>query len=105
MPVTSYITQQGGVFEKIVDTLVNTIGFIGTAGAQTTIAPGRSIPALGALYLFLTYAMTGAVAVGARASATPKGHDNNRKSSEQYLVVHKKPLLTLAQTPEPLSTI
>lgn len=76
VPVTNFLTAPGGVFEKLLNGIVNTSVFVGTAGARSSISTDRVIPALSALYLFGTFALGGASSAAAIAASSKDGRDN-----------------------------
>lgn len=68
MPVTTYITKADGIVQKLVETIVGAI-----PGARLD----RAIPALGAFYVFVTFAASGAASVAGQAASRKEGLDNN----------------------------
>lgn len=83
VPVTSWLTTPGGLVEKAVHGLINTTAFIGSAGSTTTISKAGAIPALTAVYIAVTYALSGAASVGGVAAASPNGRDNNHPRAQE----------------------
>lgn len=79
VPVANFVTSSGGVFEKLLNGIVNTTAFIGTAGTTSSIPLNRIIPALSALYLFGTYTLGGASSAAAIAGSSQEGRDNKSK--------------------------
>lgn len=80
VPLTSYLSQPSGLVEKLVNGLVKTTVYVGSAGASSTVSSGRAIPALSALYLFAAYALGGATSASALDMGNEKGRSNNRMS-------------------------
>lgn len=77
IPVTSWLTQSGGVLEKGVDAIIGSVGLLASAGASSSIAQGGKIAALAALYATMTYALTGAASSSAQAAGLRGGLDKN----------------------------
>ena len=65
VPLTSYLSQPGSLVEKLVNGLLRTTVYVGSAGSSSQVSGGRVIPALSALYLFLTYGLGGAMSAAA----------------------------------------
>lgn len=74
VPITSYITGDNGVVQKAMETLLAVIP------GGSSIAKERTIPALSALYIFATFAATGAGSVAGQAMSRKDGLDNNSTS-------------------------
>jgi len=70
VPVTTYITKENGIVQKLVETLV---------GAVPGATMDRAIPALGAFYVFVTFAASGAASAGGLGASRKEGLDNNRE--------------------------
>ena len=75
VPITTYITAPNGVFQSFVEATIRLVP--GTAN----IPKDRIIPALSALYIFVTFGATGAASGAGQAMARENGLDNNRTSS------------------------
>ena len=73
VPLTSYLTAENGFVQKAVDLLLSLVP--GTSG----LAKDRTIPALAALYIFVTFGATGAASVAGQAMCRKDGLDNNSK--------------------------
>jgi len=71
VPVTSYITAPGGVLQSFVEAAVRLVP--GTANIPTD----RVLPALSALYIFVTFGATGAFSAAGQSMASEKGLDDN----------------------------
>lgn len=80
VPLTSFLTQPGGLVEKAVYGSMRTLAWAGTAGATSAISQKSMIPALSALYIAMTYALTGAASAAGVGSAYKEGRDNKRTS-------------------------
>jgi uncharacterized MAPEG superfamily protein len=70
VPVTSYITKPGGY----VHTLVETVLKLAPGGS---IPPDRVIPAMSAIYIFWTFAGSGAISAAGQAASQKEGLDDN----------------------------
>ncbi|WPH04190.1 Hypothetical protein R9X50_00707800 [Acrodontium crateriforme] len=83
IPVTTFIAKEGGIFEKAVNGLCNSIVWLSSAGSQSRIAQTGKIAALSGLYIAATYAFTGAASVAGQAAGCKDGRDNKepRKST------------------------
>lgn len=77
IPVTSWISQPGGLLEKAVNGVIGSVGLLASAGATTHIAQGGKIAALAAIYATGTYAFSGAASAGGVDAGTEGGRDNN----------------------------
>lgn len=82
IPVTSYLTQPSGLFEKVLNGVVSSVTYVGTAGTTSTVSTGAMIPTLSAVYLFATYALGGATSAAAIDMSTEKGRDNNGRLND-----------------------
>lgn len=69
VPITSSITKTDGVFQSLIQ---GALDFF-----PGGVAPGRTIPALTALYVFMTFGASGAISVAGQAMARREGLDNN----------------------------
>lgn len=76
VPVTSFITQPGGVLEKAVNGVCHSVAWLGTAGATGAVAQTGKIAALSTLYITVTFALTGAASVAGQAAGSKQGRDN-----------------------------
>lgn len=72
-PLTSYLTPENGVVQKLMETLLVMI----PGGAS--IAKDRTIPALSAWYIFVTFAASAAGSAAGVNASSKQGIDNNRK--------------------------
>ncbi|KAJ4415850.1 hypothetical protein N0V82_007110 [Gnomoniopsis sp. IMI 355080] len=70
IPITSSITKADGLLQSLIQ---GTLKLLIPGG----VAPGRTIPALTALYLFMTFGATGALSAAGQAMARREGLDNN----------------------------
>lgn len=77
VPITSYLAQPGRIIESIVNGLGRATVYVGTAGSTSQVPGGRMIPALSALYIFLTYGLGGATSAAALDMSNSKGRDNS----------------------------
>ena len=71
VPITTYMTAPGGVLQSFIEAAVRLVP--GTAN----ISKDRVVPALSALYIFATFAGTGALSAAGQAMSSEKGLDNN----------------------------
>ncbi|KAJ4397792.1 hypothetical protein N0V93_002029 [Gnomoniopsis smithogilvyi] len=69
VPITSSITKVDGLLQSLIQGTLKLI--------PGGVAPGRTIPALTALYLFITFGATGALSAAGQAMARREGLDNN----------------------------
>ncbi|CZT23341.1 uncharacterized protein RCC_09054 [Ramularia collo-cygni] len=76
IPVTSWITQPGGLLEKVINGLIGGVGLFASAGASSSVAQGGKIAALAALYASVTFAISGATSVAGQAAGNPQPYDN-----------------------------
>lgn len=76
VPVTSYLTQPGGLFEKALNGFVSTIAYVGTAGAFSTVSASAVVPTLAVAYIFGVYALGGATSAAAIEMSSEEGRDN-----------------------------
>ena len=74
--LANYITKPGGVFEKIMGGVLNTTTFVATAGSQSSLPVGKTLPALALLYTVATYSLSSASSASAIASAFKEGRNN-----------------------------
>ena len=74
--LANYITKPGGVFEKLLGGVMNTTTFVATAGSQSSLPAGKTVPALALLYTVATYSLSSASSAGAIASAFKEGRNN-----------------------------
>ena len=79
VPITTYITAPGGVLQSFVEAAVRIVP--GTAD----IPKDRIVPALSALYIFMTFGVTGAASGAGQAMAREGGLDDNRRSNPSDL--------------------
>lgn len=103
VPVTSYITAPGGVLQSFVEATVRLVP--GTAN----IPKERVLPALSALYIFVSFGATGAFSAAGQAMANEKGLDDNRTSAppllptpnptHPHLPISSEPLLKASISP------
>ena len=78
VPLSSWLSQPGGLIEKIIHGIARGTVYAGSAGTTTSVPAARIVPALSALYLFLVYGVGGASSASAIDLGT-KGRDNARK--------------------------
>jgi len=71
VPLTSYMTAPGGVLQSFIEAAVRLVP--GTANIPTD----RVLPALSALYIFVTFCATGALSAAGQAMSRKEGFDNN----------------------------
>jgi len=76
-PVTSLITKENGVVQKLVETLVSIV-----PGASMA----RAIPALSAFYVFITFGASGAASVAGNAASRKEGLSDNRRLYRAFSV-------------------
>lgn len=69
VPITSAITKPDGILQSLVHGFLNLL--------PGGVAPGRTIPALTALYLFMTFGASGALSAAGQAMSRREGLDNN----------------------------
>ncbi|KAK2605463.1 hypothetical protein N8I77_008297 [Diaporthe amygdali] len=69
VPITSSITKTDGVLQGLIQGILKLI--------PGGVAPGRTIPALTALYLFMTFGASGALSAAGQAMSRREGLDNN----------------------------
>ena len=72
VPISSFMTKPDGLIQKIIEAAVRIVP--GTAN----IPKERIIPALSALYIFATFAGSGAASAAGQAASRRDGLDNNR---------------------------
>lgn len=77
IPLTSWLAQPNSLIEKAVNGVVNTVGYLSSAGSTSTVAQSGKIAALAGLYVTVTYAFSGAASAAGQAAATKEGRDNN----------------------------
>jgi len=77
VPVTSWLAQPNGLLEKAVNGVISSVAYVSSAGATATVAPANQIAALSALYLAVTYAISGAGSAAATTAGNKDGRDNN----------------------------
>lgn len=82
VPVTSWVAQPNGLLEKAVNGLCSTVAFLGSAGSTSTVSQTGKIAALGALYVTVTYAISGAGSAAGAAAGTEGGRDNNHPRAQ-----------------------
>lgn len=70
VPVTSYITKPGGYVQTLVGTVLKLI-------PGGSIPPNRVIPAMSAIYIFWTFAGSGAISAAGQAASRKEGLDDN----------------------------
>lgn len=68
VPMTSYITKPGGYVQTIVETTLKLV--------PGTIPSDRVIPAMSAIYIFWTFAGTGAISAAGQAASRSEGLDD-----------------------------
>jgi hypothetical protein len=74
VPVTTYITAPNGVLQSFVEAAVRIVP------GTVDIPKDRIIPALSALYIFMTFGATGAASGAGQAMGREGGLDDNRRS-------------------------
>jgi uncharacterized MAPEG superfamily protein len=77
VPVTSWLAQPNGLLEKAVNGVISSVAYVSSAGSTSTVAPSNQIAALSALYLAVTYAISGAGSAAATDAGNKGGRDNN----------------------------
>ena len=65
VPITSFITKPEGVLESLVQRISKVI--------PGGVAPGRTVPALSALYIFMTFGASGAFSAAGQAMGREEG--------------------------------
>ena len=88
--MTSYITQENSIVQSAVKTLIGI-----TIPSSAGIASDRTIPALAALYTFVTFAASGAFSAAGQAMGRKAGLDTDRKSHTFFVVQVVLPPLVL----------
>lgn len=78
VPLSSWLCQPGGIVGKVVNGLVRTTVYVGSAGSSSNVSLGRTVPVLSAMYLFLTYGIGGASSASAVDLGT-NGRDNSSR--------------------------
>ena len=69
VPITSFMTKPEGVLQGLVQGTLKLI--------PGGVAAGRTVPALSALYLFMTFGASGAISAAGQAMGREEGLDNN----------------------------
>ena len=69
VPITSYITKPGGFVQSVIETVLKLI--------PGSIPSDRVIPGLSAIYIFWTFAGSGAISAAGQAASRPEGLDDN----------------------------
>lgn len=69
VPITSTVTQADGLFHGVVKRVLEVF--------PGGVAPGRTIPALTAIYVFWTFGASGAISAAGQAMGRREGLDNN----------------------------
>lgn len=82
VPVTSWIAQEGGLLEKAVNGVVSTVSFLGSAGSSSVVPQSGKVAALGALYITVTYALSGAGSAAGADAGNKGGRDNNHPRAQ-----------------------
>lgn len=82
VPVTSWIAQPNGLLEKAVNGVCSSVAFLGSAGSTSNVAQTGKIAALGALYVTMTYAITGAGSAAGSAAGIEGGRDNDHPRAQ-----------------------
>ena len=82
VPLTSWVAQPNGLLEKAVNGVVSSVAFLGSAGSTSSVAQTGKIAALGALYVTVTYAISGAGSAAGTASGNEEGRDNDHPRSQ-----------------------
>ncbi|KAF2169698.1 hypothetical protein M409DRAFT_52211 [Zasmidium cellare ATCC 36951] len=82
VPVTSWIAQPNGLLEKAVNGVVSSVAFLGSAGSTSSVAQTGKIAALGALYVTVTYAISGAGSAAGADAGNEGGRDNNHPRAQ-----------------------
>lgn len=82
VPVTSWLATPNGLVEKAVNGVISSIGYISTAGSSSVVPQTGKIAALGALYVTVTYAFSGAGSAAGAAAGTKGGRDNNHPRAQ-----------------------
>lgn len=78
MPITSAITKPNGLMQSLITGFLNFL--------PGGVAPGRTIPALSALYVFSTFGATGAFSAAGQAMARRDGLDSNAPRKHVHLL-------------------
>lgn len=82
IPLTSWITQPNSLVEKAVNGVISTIAFVGSAGSTSVVPQTGKIAALGALYITMTYAISGAGSAAGVDAGNKEGRDNNHPRAQ-----------------------
>ena len=82
VPVTSWLAQPNGLLEKAVNGVCSAVAFVGSAGSMSTVPQTGKIAALGALYVTVTYALSGAGHAAAVEAGNKEGRDNNHPRAQ-----------------------
>lgn len=83
----NWVTKPGGMFEALLNGVLNTTTFVATAGTQSTLPVGKTIPALALLYTAATYSISSASSASAIASAYKEGRNNKCKKRSIHTIV------------------
>ena len=76
IPLTSWVTQPNGVLEKAVNGVCSSVAFLSSAGSNSKVSQGGKIAALSALYITMTYALSGAGSAAGVDAGNKEGRDN-----------------------------
>ena len=86
IPVTSWLAQPNSLLEGAVERLCSSIPFLSSAGSTATVSPNGKLAALAALYISITYAVSGAGSAAAANAGVPGGRDNNHPRGQLQLL-------------------
>lgn len=79
VPITSSITKPNGILQTLVQSTLK----LAIPGG---VAPGRTIPALTALYIFMTFGASGAFSAAGQAMGRREGLDNSSPRKHVHLL-------------------
>ena len=82
VPLTSFLAQPNGLLEKAVNGLCTAIAFVGSAGSNSKVSQTQKIAALSTLYIFSTYALSGAGSAAALAAGNKEGRDQSHPRAQ-----------------------
>ena len=76
IPLTSWVAQPNGMLEKAVNGVCSSVAFLSSAGSTSKVSQGGKIAALSALYITMTYALSGAGSAAGVDAGNKEGRDN-----------------------------
>ncbi|KAK4553435.1 hypothetical protein LTR86_009492 [Recurvomyces mirabilis] len=82
VPLTSWIAQENGLAEGLVNGVCSAVAWLGSAGSTSRVAQTGKIAALSTLYIAMTYAFSGAGSAAGVEAGNEEGRDNNHPRSQ-----------------------